>query len=1007
MKGADWSIDVEAEASASARAAVRLVGRRFERTPGRLWAMAGAAALAALASPAQATSLCAPQTPPTLCSDQASVLSPFGSLSPAVLNANMTTEEAIYADPTGTGNAALNAARRTLAAENALVQQAPQSILIGAFPGNVNFGFDAYGVPTLSTPIPSAVLAAANTAVSLMATGASTGDLKSYFAGMNVYQDAYSSSIAGDPRPFQTSGAIAANPFTIANSSLIAYQIQQTSGNAETSGDPQDWASYVSSPSFPSGHSGIGNANAIMFAILAPGYYQQFLQSGVDFGYSRNVFAAHYPLDVIGGRILATYITAEVLAGDNPLYASTALNLSVNPDALKPLATAMQSYLAGAGLASGGASPYAAACAGGVATCVANGVIPTAAQYNSAAQTYAYFLNYDLTTLYAAPAVVPTDAHVLIATRFPYLNEAQLNDILASTELGAGGALDNNSGWARLNLYAAAGGYGDFASDVTVTMNKASGGLNAFDVWSNAISSLSGPYGLTLDGSGTLVLAGDNTYAGDTIVKGEATLAITGSVAGDVSVLKGATFAGNGGVGGALDLYSGATYQVAIGSNGANAIHVGGAATVAGAAVDLASVGFNPVLGSPYTILTAASVTGRFDPDVSSALLFLTPSLSYSDDDVFLTLTRNGVAFGSVADTPNQRATADAIDAEAIGRPLSEALVSQSAVGARQAFDALSGEIHASAVSAAFDDARLPREAALDRLASLDGAAATGAAAGFAAWGQGFGSFGRIGGDGDAATLDRSVGGFILGADASLDNRYRLGVAGGYTQSTLSLDARDSHGHVDSTFAGVYGGATLGALQLRGGALYAYNRYGTNRSVAFPGFNDSDSAGYGGDALQAFGEAGWRIGVAGFSGPASIEPFVGATAMRIDTAKFSESGGAAALNGAAAGYDYAATTLGARLEAALFDAAPLTARGMLGWRHVFGDATPRSTLAFASAPSLPFAVAGAPIARDALAVEAGVDWRLTRQATVGVSYSGSLARRDGDNAVKGKLEVAF
>ena len=349
--------------------------------------------------------------------------------------------------------------------------------------------------------------------------------------------------------------------------------------------------------------------------------------------------------------------------------------------------------------------------------------------------------------------------------------------------------------------------------------------------------------------------------------------------------------------------------------------------------------------------------------------------------------------------------------------------MTQSAAGARQAFDALSGEIHASAVSAAFDDARLPREAVLDRLASLYGAPATGAAAGFAAtnaiaaptsptqafaaWGQAFGSFGRIGGDGNAATLDRSVGGFILGADASLDNRYRLGVAGGYTQSTLSLDARASSGHVDSTFAGVYGGATFNALQLRGGALYAYNRYGTDRSVVFPGFSDAESAGYGGDTLQAFGEAGWRIGLPGFSGPTSIEPFVGATAMHIDTASFSEAGGAAALNGAAAGYDYAATTLGARAEAALFDNAPLIARGMLGWRHVFGDVTPTSTLAFASAPSIPFAVAGAPIARDALAVEAGVDWRMTRQATIGVFYSGSLAAHDEDNAIKAKLDVAF
>jgi outer membrane autotransporter protein len=565
---------------------------------------------------------------------------------------------------------------------------------------------------------------------------------------------------------------------------------------------------------------------------------------------------------------------------------------------------------------------------------------------------------------------------------------------------------------------------------------------------------ISGTGGLTKIGSGSLDLTATNTYTGPTIISAGA-LVVDGSIASSSSltIAAGATLGGSGvvpgfvvpagatvapgaltpystlHVAGTLGFLSGSTYTVDVDAAGASdRIVATGAATLSGGTVNVvaASGVYSP--STRYTILTAGGgLAGTFGSvTTTSNLAFLSPMLSYDANDAYLGFAQTA-AFPSVGKTPNEIATATALQTLGSGA-VYNAVVGQTVAGALQAFDALSGEIHASAVSSAFDDSRLPREAVLDRLSSPYGTLPTGGAAGFAAmnalaapslpanvfagWGQAFGSFGHIGGDGNAATMDRSMGGFILGLDATIDARYRLGVAAGYTQSNFSVDARASSGHVDSTYGGLYGGASLDALQLRGGAFYAFNRYGTDRNIMFPGFADIASSSYGGDTLQAFAESGWRMPVSGFAGPTFLEPIVGVMAMHIDTAAFSEAGAAgasdpAALTGAARGYDYAATTLGVRAEATVFANMPLLLRGMVGWTHVFGDVTPTSTLAFASAPAIPFTIAGAPVARDALAIEAGFDWKLTDNATVGVFYSGSLGERDQDNAIKGKLEAAF
>lgn len=484
------------------------------------------AAFAAMltAGPAAAQSCnaqCAAQT-----ADQEALLSPFNALldtpaGRAVLAANLQTEESIYLNSTQ--------AQKVTAGAVAIIQDVSANILIGAFPNNPNFYYDPAGLPT-APAAPSSIL----TAVRSVLADVQLVPVKTFFGQpYDVYGKAYGNTTIdpnGNPPPFLISIAIASHPFTPENSSLLAYQIQQTN----IGGYGQSWQGSVAAADFPSAHGIVSGLYALSYAILAPGYYQQLVQEWANIGYYRTVFGVHYPLDIIGGRIAAEYVIAQTLGG-NPVYPS-----ALTPVALASLSQDMQTYLGG-----GVSSPYAAACAGSVATCVANGTIPSAATYAAAVQTYTYYMTYDLpsvgdTTL--AP-VVPANASWLIATRFPYLGTTQLNDVLATTELPSGVPLDDGTGWARLNLFKAASGYGAFPNNVVVTMNAANGGLNAFDIWSNAIS---GPGSLTKQGTGTLILAGNASYSGGTVVQG-GTLAVTGTLGGNVSIASGATFVSNGG----------------------------------------------------------------------------------------------------------------------------------------------------------------------------------------------------------------------------------------------------------------------------------------------------------------------------------------------------------------------------------------------------------------------------------------------------------------------------
>jgi PAP2 superfamily len=75
----------------------------------------------------------------------------------------------------------------------------------------------------------------------------------------------------------------------------------------------------MNSPSYPSGNTTYGFTGNLLLAILVPEQYQQMIAGGAEYGNDRIVIGAHYAMDVIGGRTLAIYDLAHLLAND-PAY---------------------------------------------------------------------------------------------------------------------------------------------------------------------------------------------------------------------------------------------------------------------------------------------------------------------------------------------------------------------------------------------------------------------------------------------------------------------------------------------------------------------------------------------------------------------------------------------------------------------------------------------------------------------------------------------------------------
>ena len=567
----------------------------------------------------------------------------------------------------------------------------------------------------------------------------------------------------------------------------------------------------------------------------------------------------------------------------------------------------------------------------------------------------------------------------------------------------------------------------------------------------------SGQGNIILGGNGTTSLLGDSSafngttqLNGGTLLLGDAQTA--GRLGGSLHIASGATLGGSGTIGsgigslltigagaplspgnsigtlainGDLKFDDGSRFVVEVNPRGTDSdrLYVSGSATLNGGTVAHIGATGNYNTRSTYTILAAGSLTGAFGA-VTSDFAFLNPNLlyDYAAGTVQLELVRNDRDFAAVAQTHNQIATANAIESigYTAGHGVYDAVVqlADDADAIRSSYDQLSGELHGAVRSVQILDSRFVRDAANDRLRSAFGQAASGEDSvmayasngaqvmvdatheGPVFWAQSHGSWGTF--DTDAATfsMDRQIGGAMLGGDISA-SRWRVGLLGGYSHTEVR-EARQQ-AVSDNTTLGAYAGARWGKAGVRVGLAQTWHDIETDRSVIMPGLIGTLEADYDGSSRQIFVEGDYALLVHQSS---RLEAYANLAQVRSQTHAFAETGGAAALGSIKSTHEVLFTTLGLRAahEITLGQGAGRL-RASAGWRHASGDTSVEGTHAFSAGKA--FNLNGAAIPENVAVVDAGMDVRFNARTTFSLNYIGQYSSGAHDHGFNARMSLSF
>lgn len=535
--------------------------------------------------------------------------------------------------------------------------------------------------------------------------------------------------------------------------------------------------------------------------------------------------------------------------------------------------------------------------------------------------------------------------------------------------------------------------------------------------------------------------SGAGDFADGAVVRPNATLINNGSIGGHVFVDEGGIFSGKGTVGslnvhgqlvvdrsvgaptvkGDMSLSSAAVLAYEVNTDGrGETIKVDGVANLGDATLRIiAADDFSQT--RKYTLIRAASVEGRFGA-IENRLVFMTPELSYDDPQaVSLTYTRNEVPLGDLATTESAKNLAASIEEPAVNpieqRPATPANTAVTALlgsdreTAAYALEILAGDSNGNLGKATLNSDAPISATLLSAMRQLDRTRisnsqsgtprlAAGNEATGRVWLQALGHSGKLSRDFDPLQL--STQGLLLGADWKIDEHWRLGVMSG--QSRTTQKSRELDGNLDSWHLGAYALRQDGPMSLRLGAAHNSHNGSSARRVEFYGFKDRPKGNYDASTQQAFAEVGYNLGRANVS----IEPFASVGYQRYQRDKFTEKGGDASLKVHAQSEENFSSTFGLRLAKlnTLDNGVELTPRFSAGWKHTYGKVYTETRQRLVTGGN-DYSVYSAPLDRNKLVVDAGVDLRVSARNTLGLGLTGEMGSDSRSHGVMGQWRMTF